>query len=149
MRVGLDTRQATFPRYFARSEIGKSRKQVVTEMKVLIVDDNEQMRQMIQSLLREQVEEFYECSDGAEALDAFTRFCPDWVLMDLNMEDDDGLAATRRIIAACPGAKVMIVTNFDDVHLRNAAQDAGACGYVTKDNLFGLRQLLSRSLQEH
>ncbi|HKQ73434.1 MAG TPA: response regulator transcription factor [Blastocatellia bacterium] len=117
-------------------------------MKVLIVDDNEQMRQMIRSLLRDQVEEFYECSDGAEAFHAYTRFRPDWVLMDLNMEDD-GLAATRRITADCPGAKVMIVTNFDDIHLRIAAQDAGACGYVTKDNLLGLRELLSRLSEEN
>ncbi|MGE0127727.1 MAG: response regulator transcription factor [Blastocatellales bacterium] len=118
-------------------------------MKVLIVDDNEQMRQMIKGFLRGQVEEFYECSDGATALDAFTRFRPDWVLMDLSMEEVDGLTATRQIIAACPEAKIMIVTNFDDVHLRAAAQDAGASGYVTKDDLFELRRLLSRNPKEH
>jgi CheY-like chemotaxis protein len=115
------------------------------EMKVLIVDDNEQMRQMIRSFLRDRVEDFYECSDGAQALEAYTRFRPDWVLMDLSMEGVDGLTATRQITAAHPDAKVMIVTNFDDVHLRAAAQDAGASGYVTKDDLFGLNRLLKSS----
>nr|MBA4184545.1 response regulator [Acidobacteriota bacterium] len=46
-------------------------------MKVLIVDDNQQARQMIKHYLRELSDEFRECADGAEALSAYADFLPD------------------------------------------------------------------------
>jgi DNA-binding NarL/FixJ family response regulator len=55
-----------------------------------------------------------------------------------------GLEATRRILAADRTARVLIVTDFDDVHWRAAAIKAGACGYVVKDNLLDVRRLMER-----
>ena len=55
----------------------------------------------------------------------------------------DGLAATREIIAADPKAKIVIVSRHGDEPLRVAAREAGACGYVLKENLLDLRQLLA------
>ena len=56
-----------------------------------------------------------------------------------------GLEATRRILAADRTARVLIVTDYDDAHWRAAAIEAGACGYVLKDNLLDVRRLLERS----
>ena len=47
-----------------------------------------------------------------------------------------------KIIAADPGARVVMVTDYDGVELREAAQAAGVRGYVLKENLFELRGLL-------
>ena len=111
-------------------------------MKLLIVEDNPAMRRLMRRMLAGLAEEITECSDGCEALDAYTRFQPDWVLMDIEMTEMDGIRATRRLIAAFPEAKVVTVTHSDDRGLRTAAQQAGACGYVLKDNLLELRGFL-------
>ena len=60
---------------------------------------------------------------------------PDIVLMDVRMPRMDGLAATRQIREFHPGARVVIVTDYDDEDLRKAAMEAGARGYVLKQNL--------------
>jgi two-component system response regulator DesR len=111
-------------------------------MNLLIVEDNEPMRRTIKSLLGDLVAQFYECSDGCEALAAYAEHQPDWVLMDIEMEPVDGLTATKQIKAAYPNAKIIIVTNYDEPALRETAQAAGAFGYVLKENLFTLSQLL-------
>ena len=54
------------------------------------------------------------------------------------MERMDGLAATKQILLFDPSAKVLIVTDYDDDPLRNAARGAGACGYALKRNLLDL-----------
>ena len=116
-------------------------------MKVLIVDDNQQMRQMVKFYLRGLADERRECADGAEALDVYTEFEPDWVLMDWEMNRVDGLAATRRIRAAYPEAHILLVTQYDDRELRLAASEAGVSGYVLKDDLLTLRSLLQAEIE--
>jgi DNA-binding NarL/FixJ family response regulator len=58
------------------------------------------------------------------------------------MKEVDGITATREITAADPHARIVIVTNHDDPGLRDAAERAGACGYVLKENLLEVRRLL-------
>ena len=55
----------------------------------------------------------------------------------------DGLAATRDIIGVDPDARVVIVTEYDETDLRDAARAAGARGYVLKENLHELRSVLA------
>lgn len=117
-------------------------------MKVLIVDDNEQARQMIKHYLHELSGEFRECADGAEAVSAYAEFLPDWVLMDWEMKQVNGLVATRNIIAGFPDAKILMVTNYDGKDMRQAASEAGVSGFVLKDNLLTLRSLLKK-VNEH
>lgn len=100
------------------------------------------MRQLLKKLLGDLAENFIECEDGAQALEAFRQCQPDWVLMDIKLKTVDGLAATRQIMTAFPEARIIVVTSFDDNRLRAAAKNAGACGYVNKDNLLELRQIL-------
>jgi CheY-like chemotaxis protein len=113
-------------------------------MPILIVEDNEPMRQMIKKLVGDLTEAFTECGDGAHALEAYRQSRPDWVLMDIKMEVMDGLMATRQIKAAFPDARIIIVTGYEDARLREAAHSAGACAYVGKENLLELRQILLR-----
>jgi len=83
-----------------------------------------------------------ECSDGSEAMSAYERLRPDWILMDIDMKDVDGITATRQITAAHPGAKVMIVTDYNDADLRRAAREAGASEYVVKENLLNIVDII-------
>ena len=110
---------------------------------ILIVDDNQQTRQMIRLIIEDLERDFYECEDGSEALDAYKQCRPDWVLMDMAMREMNGLDATRQIIAAYPEAHIAIVTSFDDDNMRRAAKDAGASEYFIKENLIELRRLFA------
>jgi len=110
------------------------------KISVLIVDDSERIREMIKRLIKEVLDEVYECSDGSEALEVYIRHRPDWVLMDIEMKEVDGITSTRRIMAVDPAARVVIVSNYDSNELRAAATEAGACGYIVKENLIEIRR---------
>ena len=113
-------------------------------MALLIVDDSERMRRIIKKLIKGVAAEIYECSDGAQALASYAAHSPDWVLMDIEMGGLDGITATRQIKAVFPDANIIIVTNYDDESLRAAAEQAGACNYLVKENLVDLPRLLQR-----
>ncbi len=111
-------------------------------MKILIAEDNHKVRGLLRSCLAGLNAQFVECADGLEAVAACRQHEPDCVLMDLNMPGLDGLSATRLILESVPEARILIVTQFEGPHLRQAALQAGACGYVLKDNLIELPALV-------
>jgi NarL family two-component system response regulator LiaR len=112
------------------------------KLKILIVDDNQQMRQMMRTYLLDLADEIRECDDGSNALPVYTEFRPDWVLMDWEMKQMDGVTAMKNILKIFPEARIVILTNYDEKDLREAAGDAGAHGYVLKDDLLTLRTCL-------
>ena len=91
-------------------------------MKLLIVDDHSPMRTLIKTLVAGLADEVYECSDGSEVFAAYSRHQPDWVLMDAEMPEVDGLTASRQLIAAFPAARIIIVTKHDDEEMRAEAR---------------------------
>jgi len=111
-------------------------------MKLMIVDDNEQVRRMITSFLRDLVGEFIECGDGCEALSAYATHRPDLVLMDFQMKNTNGFEATRQIKRDFPEARVVIVSQWDSQALREAAAESGADAYVNKKSLLPLRDFI-------
>jgi CheY-like chemotaxis protein len=117
-------------------------------MKVLIVDESARVRRLIADFVSPVAADVVECEDGAAALAAYEAFEPDVVLMDIAMRGRDGLAATRDIVAADPGARVVIVTEYDETDLRDAARAAGARGYVLKENLHELRAVLADVIRQ-
>jgi CheY-like chemotaxis protein len=112
-------------------------------MILLIVDDNQQMRRLIRTVVGDLADNISECSDGEFALAAYAAQRPDWVLMDIRMERMDGIVATRTIKDTYPEAHVCIVTDYDDAELRVQAHDAGAEDYIVKEDLLRLRQVLT------
>ena len=104
-------------------------------MTLLIAEDNTPVRRMIRRVVAQKNDQVYECADGAEAFAAYVRYKPDWVLMDIEMPVMDGIQATRKIIAADPQAKIIVVTTYDDPVLRTEAEEAGASAFVVKDDL--------------
>lgn len=104
-------------------------------IKVLVVDDHPVVREGLAAMLgtRPGIAVVGEAADGQQALDMARRLRPDVVLMDLRLPVMDGVEATRRITQECPGARVLVLTTFDQDELILSGLRAGARGYLLKD----------------
>jgi DNA-binding NarL/FixJ family response regulator len=105
-------------------------------IRVLVADDQSMVRAGFRMLLagESDIEVVAEASNGLEAVDKAARFHPTVVLMDIRMPELDGLQATRRILAAGNGARILILTTFDLDEYVYEALAAGASGFVLKDD---------------
>jgi two-component system, NarL family, invasion response regulator UvrY len=115
-------------------------------VKILIVDIHPPLRELIRTVVQDLAHAVFECATDAEAATLYTAEHFDWrdlALMDLDMFGDDGVEGVRRLQHACPGARIIVVMQYDDAYLRAAAIEAGARGSVLKGNLLVLRDLLS------
>ena len=104
-------------------------------IRVLVADDQSMVRAGFRMLLagEEDIEVVAEASNGLEAVDKAARFHPTVVLMDIRMPELDGLEASRRILAADAGARILILTTFDLDEYVYEALRLGASGFVLKD----------------
>jgi DNA-binding NarL/FixJ family response regulator len=105
-------------------------------IRVLVADDQSMVRAGFRMLLSDEddIEVVAEASNGKEAVEKAARFDPTVVLMDIRMPELDGLEATRRILAADPDARVLVLTTFDLDEYVYEALRAGASGFVLKDD---------------
>jgi DNA-binding NarL/FixJ family response regulator len=105
-------------------------------IRVLVADDQSMIRAGFRMLLRDEegIEVVAEAENGLEAVEKGARLSPTVVLMDIRMPELDGLEATRRIVAADAGARVLILTTFDLDEYVYEALRAGASGFVLKDD---------------
>jgi DNA-binding NarL/FixJ family response regulator len=103
-------------------------------VRVLLVDDQALFREALATLLAlsPEVEVVGQAGDGAEAVAQCAQLKPDVVLMDLRMPGVDGIEATRRIAAAQPEVRVLVLTTFEEDAEVFAAIRAGAAGYLLK-----------------
>jgi DNA-binding NarL/FixJ family response regulator len=101
---------------------------------VVLVDDHPLVRQGMRAVLETVagVEILGEASDGVEAIRLCVETQPDVVLMDLQMPELDGIAATRQIRTRSPGTAVLVLTMYDDDTMVFEAVAAGAIGYLIK-----------------
>lgn len=112
-------------------------------MKIMIVDDHQEMRRLLRTTLSHLADHFIECADGGEAVAAFARERPDWTIMDVAMKPVDGIEATGRIKERFADARIVILTQHDSAPMRQAAMDAGACGFLSKEHLDQVTALLT------
>ncbi len=115
-------------------------------MTFLIADDNARMRDAIRRHISRNVPDhhvFIEASEGQEAVDLYSEHDPDWVLMDIEMQPMDGITALRRIRDQHPAARVIVVTAYDEAAYRAAAKKFGARGYVMKDHLDQIDEIMA------
>jgi DNA-binding NarL/FixJ family response regulator len=105
-------------------------------IRVLVADDQAMVRAGFRMLLgkEDDIDVVAEAENGVEAVDKASRFSPSVVLMDIRMPELDGLEATRRILAADPAARVLVLTTFDLDEYVYEALSAGASGFVLKDD---------------
>ncbi|MFI7127049.1 response regulator [Nonomuraea sp. NPDC050153] len=105
-------------------------------IRVLVADDQALVRAGVRMLLQAtgDMEVVGEAVDGAEAVRLAERHLPDVILMDLRMPRVDGLEAIKRVLAARPGTRIVVLTTFAEDANVYAALRAGAVGFLVKDD---------------
>lgn len=103
-------------------------------IKVLLVDDHEMVRLGVSSYLsiQDDIEVIGEAENGRVGYEKALEIRPDVILMDLVMDEMDGIESTKLILNDWPEAKIIIVTSFIDDEKVYPAIEAGAAGYLLK-----------------
>jgi DNA-binding NarL/FixJ family response regulator len=107
----------------------------IDAIRVLLADDHAVVRAGLKAVLgtARDISVVGEARTGREAVELATRLTPDVVVMDLSMDEMDGAAATRALVAAGVPTRVLILTmHAEDEHLVDVL-DAGAHGYLVKN----------------
>ena len=111
---------------------------------ILVVEDQEDNRQILRDLLGNAGYELLEAENGADALTTVARQRPDLILMDIQLPVMDGYEATRRLKAdpATQSIPIIVVTSYALSGDETKAREAGCDAYVTKP--YSPRQLLGK-----
>src|SRR5215470_1777183 len=113
-----------------------------TPIRVLVVDDEPSLAELLASVLRYEGWEIRTAGDGTSAVRTAREFRPDAVVLDIMLPDFDGLEVLRRVRADLPHVCVLFLTARDAVEDRVAGITAGGDDYVTKP--FSLEEVLAR-----
>jgi DNA-binding NarL/FixJ family response regulator len=115
-------------------------------VRVVIADDQRLFAEALEAILSTdgRIAVVGRASDGRAAVDLVLDERPDVVLMDIAMPVMDGIEATERISGELPDTRVIVLTGSEAPRDVSRARDAGAAGYVTKDQIAGdlLRAIL-------
>lgn len=104
------------------------------QIKVLVVDDHEMVRRGLIAYLKTEsdINVIGDVKNGIEAVEFCGKIVPDIILMDLIMEEMDGVEATKKILDLHPEIKIIILTSYiDDEHIFPVLE-AGALSYLLK-----------------
>lgn len=102
--------------------------------KALVVDDSKVNREVVIALLKDMgYEVIAEAANGETAYETYKEIKPDFVTMDINMSDGNGITATQKIMQFDPDAKIIMISAIDDYHTKDSALlEANCKDYVTK-----------------
>ena len=109
-------------------------------MRVLIVDDDAAIRELLVQVMREADYRVAEASDGGEALDQITAFRPDVVILDLLMPVQDGFAVLRALREDPERPRVIVLSAIANLHEAAYAHELGADAVLGKP--FDIDELL-------
>jgi DNA-binding NarL/FixJ family response regulator len=104
-----------------------------SRLRVVVVDDQELVRNAVKQSLDGEVEIVGEAEDGETAVRLVTELAPDVVVMDLGLPGMTGIEATRKLATVAPVTRVLVLTGSGEQHDVMDAIMAGACGYLLKD----------------
>jgi DNA-binding NtrC family response regulator len=107
-------------------------KDVVRKGKILIVDDEEKIRNILGAILRDEGYEVELAQDGVEAIEKASAFKPQLLIVDLQMPRMNGLETIQRIKARLPGAVAIILTAYGTIQSAVQAIKQGVYDYLTK-----------------
>ena len=105
-------------------------------IKVMIVDDHELIREGISKILdmENDIEIVFKAKSGVEALEVLKDVKPDVILLDINMNELNGIETLKKIKAYGSKTKIIMLTVYDDVEYISQSVNLGANGYVLKDS---------------
>lgn len=117
-------------------------------IRVLIVDDEPDMRLLLRSLLDidERFEVVAEAADGAAGIEAFDRLKPDLLILDQRMPVLDGLEMARRVLQDNPGHPIVLLSAYVNDLLRDEALALGVRRVLSKSAILDLGPELIRAL---
>src|ERR1700741_4125370 len=113
-----------------------------TPVRVLVVDDEPSLAELLASVLRYEGWTVKTAGNGADAVRTAREFRPDAVVLDIMLPDFDGLEVLRRVRAILPHVCVLFLTARDSVQDRVSGITAGGDDYVTKP--FSLEEVVAR-----
>jgi two-component system OmpR family response regulator len=111
-------------------------------VRVLVVDDEPSLAELLASVLRYEGWEIRTAADGSTAVRTAREFQPDAILLDIMLPDFDGLEVLRRVRGILPHVCVLFLTARDSVQDRVSGITAGGDDYVTKP--FSLEEVIAR-----
>jgi two-component system KDP operon response regulator KdpE len=109
--------------------------------RVLVVDDEPEIRRFLRASLKTHQHEVFEAENGADALSAVRNAHPDLIILDLGLPDIDGVEVTRRV-REWSEIPIIILSVRNREAEKIGALNAGADDYLTKP--FGVGELLAR-----
>ena len=121
---------------------GSIRRPDGSPVRVLVVDDEPSLAELLASVLRYEGWEIRTAADGSSAVRTAREFQPDAVLLDIMLPDFDGIEVLRRVRAIRPHVCVLFLTARDSVQDRVTGITAGGDDYVTKP--FSLEEVIAR-----
>ena len=109
----------------------------MTPTRVLIADDSQLFGDAIELILEadERIEVVGRALDGAQAVTLARELDPDVVLLDIAMPGVGGIEAIKRMLQDDTTRRVLVLTGSADPRDRKKAREAGAVGYITKDQI--------------
>ena len=107
-------------------------KKILSELRILIVDDEEQMREMISTILEKYCKEIYTAEDGIEGLESYLEKQPDILITDIGMPNMNGLELSRNVRSYSKEIPIIIQTAFSDQDKLLESIDIGVDQYIKK-----------------
>lgn len=100
----------------------------------LVVDDSKVNRDLLNALLKDMGHEVIaEAENGTSAFEKYRELQPDFVTMDVNMSNGDGITATENIIRFDPDARIIMISAVDNYHVKDSAiLESRSKDYITK-----------------
>ena len=103
--------------------------------KILLVDDHAVVRAGFRYLLENQKDyTVNEASTAEEAYSLYDRLSPDVVILDISMPGMGGIEGLRRLLRKHPGARILVLSMYDDPAFVSRAMEMGARGYISKNS---------------
>lgn len=108
------------------------------KIKILVADDHKMMCEGLSNLFKNQLDfdVVGEALNGREAVRLYKKYLPDVVIMDIMMPDLNGIDATKQIKLFQPSAKIIVLSMHSERRFVTEMLEAGAIGYILKDNAF-------------
>lgn len=108
-------------------------------MKIIIIDDDYLVVNSLKTIVTANgIEVLSVGYNGLEAVELYSKFRPDLILMDIRMEKMNGIDATKEILKIDSKAKILLVTTFQDDEYISSALSLGCKGYILKQNIEGI-----------
>ncbi len=115
--------------------------------KLLIIDDEADIRDFAKSYFKKRGFEVFTVADGREGLDMISANNPDLVILDMRMDGMSGIEVLQELRAKNQTTKVIMITGVDDADLNSRAQALGIADFVHKPlNLGELEKIVMREL---